>query len=126
MNAWQSMVREFQKTFNQPVGTTPKSLDPQRWITRLEWETEEDDEDSDAFANEDLPGEVDAILDGIYLRLGRLNEMGVDADPIFRAIHRANMAKVGGGTREDGKITKPPGWTPPDVAGELVKQGWKP
>jgi predicted HAD superfamily Cof-like phosphohydrolase len=28
--------------------------------------------------------------------------------------------------REDGKIMKPPGWTPPDVEGELKKQGWEP
>lgn len=27
--------------------------------------------------------------------------------------------------RADGKHMKPEGWTPPDVAGELVKQGWK-
>jgi len=28
--------------------------------------------------------------------------------------------------REDGKIMKPPGWTPPDIEGELKKQGWEP
>jgi predicted HAD superfamily Cof-like phosphohydrolase len=28
--------------------------------------------------------------------------------------------------RADGKIMKPEGWKPPDIEGELVKQGWKP
>jgi predicted HAD superfamily Cof-like phosphohydrolase len=28
--------------------------------------------------------------------------------------------------REDGKIEKPPGWTPPDIEGELREQGWEP
>jgi predicted HAD superfamily Cof-like phosphohydrolase len=28
--------------------------------------------------------------------------------------------------REDGKIMKPPGWTPPDIEGELKLQGWEP
>lgn len=28
--------------------------------------------------------------------------------------------------RADGKIMKPPGWTPPDIEGELKLQGWEP
>lgn len=27
--------------------------------------------------------------------------------------------------RADGKILKPPGWTPPDIAGVLRAHGWK-
>ena len=42
-------------------------------------------------------------------------------------VHRANMAKAGGPRRhEDGKLLKPVGWSPPDIEGELKKQGWSP
>jgi hypothetical protein len=126
MNAWQSMVREFQKTFNQPVGTTPALLDPDRWLIRRDWEESERIEGCNAFGDYDLPNDADAIVDEIYLLIGRANEMGIDLDPLFRAVHAANMAKVGGGSREDGKILKPAGWQAPDIASELVKQGWKP
>lgn len=50
--------------------------------------------------------------------------LGIDLGPVFEEVHRANMAKVGGPTRADGKILKPEGWTPPDVAGVLRRQGW--
>jgi predicted HAD superfamily Cof-like phosphohydrolase len=41
---------------------------------------------------------------------------------VFTEVHRSNMAKLVDGRvlrREDGKIIKPPGWTPPDIAGVL-------
>lgn len=50
-------------------------------------------------------------------------EFGVDMGPIEDEVHRANLAKAGGPV-VNGKIMKPPGWTPPDIAGELKKQGW--
>lgn len=44
---------------------------------------------------------------------------------VFDEVHRSNMAKLGpDGTpirREDGKVLKPAGWTPPDIAGVLGK-----
>jgi hypothetical protein len=124
MNAWQSMVREFMKTFGQPVATKPAELTPERWAIRREWEESERDEGAEAFAQAELPAEVDAVVDEIYLLIGRAVEMGIDLDPLFRAVHAANMRKVGGGSRGDGKILKPDGWTPPDIEAELFKQGW--
>lgn len=40
-------------------------------------------------------------------------------DAVWDEIHRSNMAKVDGPVRDDGKILKPEGWVPPDVAGVL-------
>ena len=68
---------------------------------------------------------IDALGDLDYVNEGMRLEFGTDGEPVATEIHRSNMAKVGSAKREDGKIMKPPGWTPPDIAGELRKQGWK-
>jgi len=73
----------------------------------------------------DLPAAADALTDIAYVVEGACLELGIDSDPVFDLVHRANMAKTGGPIREDGKRLKPPGWTPPDVAGELKRQGWR-
>ena len=68
---------------------------------------------------------VDALADLDYVVEGTRIEFGINGKPIADAVHAANMAKVGGGIRGDGKINKPEGWQPPDIAGELRKQGWE-
>jgi predicted HAD superfamily Cof-like phosphohydrolase len=73
----------------------------------------------------DLPLLADGLADLDYVSEGTRLEFGIDGDPIAEEVHRANMAKTGAAKRADGKIEKPPGWTPPDVAGELRKQGWE-
>lgn len=66
----------------------------------------------------DALGDLDYVIEGTRL------EFGIDGGPIADEIHRANISKVGGPIREDGKQLKPPGWTPPDIAGALKAQGW--
>ena len=65
----------------------------------------------------DACGDLDYVVEGARLAFG------IDGEPIAAAIHAANMAKLGGPIRSDGKRLKPPGWSPPDIRGELVKQG---
>lgn len=74
----------------------------------------------------DLPLLVDAQADLDYVVEGFRLELGVDSRPIADEVHAANMRKVGGPTRGDGKILKPDGWQAPDIEGELRKQGWRP
>jgi predicted HAD superfamily Cof-like phosphohydrolase len=75
----------------------------------------------------DLPKMADACADVDYVVAGMRVAFGIDGRPIMRAVHAANMAKQGGPIRpSDGKRMKPEGWTPPDIVGELVKQGWSP
>lgn len=55
---------------------------------------------------------------------GRGLEFGIPLDRVWAEVHRSNMAKVDPTTgkvikRADGKVLKPEGWTPPDVAGVL-------
>src|SRR5262245_34267073 len=46
---------------------------------------------------------------------GTLIEHGIPEDECYEVVHNANMAKVGGPTREDGKQLRPEGWEPPDL-----------
>jgi predicted HAD superfamily Cof-like phosphohydrolase len=78
-----------------------------------------------------MPSFADGLADLDYVIEGTRIEFGIDGAPIAAEVHRANMAKAVGPTGRDGpvagngKILKPPGWKPPDIEGELRKQGWR-
>jgi predicted HAD superfamily Cof-like phosphohydrolase len=59
-------------------------------------------------------GALTSLVDDVHATAAHL---GVDVRPFFDAVHAANMAKRGGPVRGDGKIQKPEGWRPPDIAG---------
>ncbi len=60
------------------------------------------------------------LADLLYVVYGTFAAMGVDADAVFAEVHRANMTKLEGPRRADGKLLKPPGWQPADVAGVIA------
>jgi predicted HAD superfamily Cof-like phosphohydrolase len=63
-------------------------------------------------------GDVYAVgpaLAGMVATIGVILEAWkIPLRPFWNEIQRANMDKVGGEVREDGKRLKPPGWRPPD------------
>lgn len=71
----------------------------------------------------DLPAVADALADIDYVVEGTRLEFGIHGPPIAALVHAANMAKAGGPVDAHGKHGKPAGWTPPDIAGELRRQG---
>ena len=52
----------------------------------------------------------------LYVAYGALLALGVDPDLAFTEIHRANMHKVTGPRRADGKQLKPQGWRAADLS----------
>ncbi len=96
---------------------------------RLKLIQEEADEIADACAEEDLVEVADGLADLLYVVYGMAHTFGIDIQPVFDEVHRSNMAKVGTDgkvtKREDGKILKPPGWTPPNVYGVLKAQDFE-
>lgn len=120
---WVDDVLEFHRKFAPDrIGTTPGPCpaEQEQLVNRLV--LEEWDELCLADGPRDMPATVDATIDLIYVLLGRLITFGVDARPAWDAVQVANMAKVGGGRREDNKVMKPPGWVAPDVAAILAGQ----
>lgn len=67
----------------------------------------------------DLTEVVDGICDLIYVAYGAAEAVGVDLEPFFDDVHRANMTKlsapkVGDVVAVHGKMgAKSPGWQPP-------------
>lgn len=65
-----------------------------------------------------LADTVDGLFDLIWVTIGMMLAMGVPSQAIWREGARSNLAKIDPKThhlsfREDGKILKPDGWTPP-------------
>lgn len=64
-------------------------------------------------------GAVGELSDVLVVTYGSFEDLGVDAEPFFLEVMRANFAKMGGPVDDTGKQLKPPGWQPPDLAGVL-------
>ena len=83
-----------------------------------------------AMEKDDMIEIADAIADSIYVLIGAALEYGIPLHKVWNEVQRTNMAKVDPSTgavckRADGKILKPPGWMPPDIASILLGEGWK-
>ena len=63
----------------------------------------------------DIADAVHELVDLLYVTYGAIYEFGVDADAVFAEVHSANMRKLAGPKRADGKQLKPEGWQGADV-----------
>lgn len=118
----QRQVRAFYQKFGLSIGDRPALITHEQQQFRLKLINEELRELQEAFLLRDLAGQVAECGDLLYVVYGTLIELGVEAAPVTDLIHDANMAKVGGPVRFDGKILKPPGWKPADIEGEVRRQ----
>ena len=72
-----------------------------------------------------IAAQADALTDVNYYSLNAAAKKGVNLSKVFMLVHEANMDKRVDGKflrREDGKILKRPGWTPPDITREIINQ----
>lgn len=119
------MVRDFHTAFGQRVGTKPEFPDSEfERALRIKLMKEEINEYNKAEDNNDITNLAVELADIIYIACGTAVSYGIPLDDVFNAIHQANMNKLVDGKvirREDGKIKKPDGWQPADIAGILKK-----
>jgi predicted HAD superfamily Cof-like phosphohydrolase len=115
-------VKDFQVAFGLNVGTKPKlPMDDER-LLRMRLLEEEYNEYIEAEVTNNIVEIADALADIIYIACGTAVSYGIPLDRVFAEVHRSNMAKLVDGKpirREDGKILKPEGWTPPDTKGAV-------
>lgn len=119
-------VRAFHEAFEHPILPFPQVPGVNRKTLRARLVTEEYHEFIDALQRNDLVELADAIADLIYVLQGTALEYGIDMNPVWAEVHRSNMAKLGpdGKPIKDagGKLLKPEGWTPPDIAAIIAEQ----
>ena len=121
MNPIVKALLEFNESFEIPKLDVP-GLGPNELIElRIKLLTEEVQEYAEAARSGDLVEVLDALADIGYIIAGTINNHGMQAiyDDAFNEVHRSNMAKLVDGKvirREDGKILKPEGWQPPQLA----------
>jgi predicted HAD superfamily Cof-like phosphohydrolase len=70
---------------------------------------------------------LDALEDILVVTIGAIHSMGADAEGAWKEVMATNFAKIDKETgkvrkREDGKVLKPVGWTPPDLKPFVKKQ----
>ena len=74
-----------------------------------------------AVAQGDKDEQLDALIDILVVTIGAIHSMGADGEGAWNEVMRTNFAKIDPVTgkvrkREDGKVLKPEGWTPPNLS----------
>lgn len=125
MNPWQEAVKDFHQRSSLVTPSRPVRLNDKEEDLALKLIREETGEIHTACALGDVPLIASEIVDLLYVTIGMAVRMGVNLDPLFIAIHQANLAKLENGGpfyRKDGKLIKPPGWKPADIRGVMLRQ----
>jgi predicted HAD superfamily Cof-like phosphohydrolase len=107
---------KFMTACDQTVGELNKA----QYKLYLDLMEEEWKELQVALANNDRVEQLDALLDFIVVTTGAIHSGGFDGEGGWKEVMKTNFAKVDAETgkvrkREDGKVLKPVGWTPPDL-----------
>ena len=107
---------KFMKACDQSVG----DLNQDQYKLYLALMEEEWRELKSALLMEDRVEQLDALLDFIVVTIGAVHSGGFDGEGAWKEVMRTNLAKIDRDTgkvrkREDGKVLKPVGWTPPDL-----------
>ena len=87
---------------------------------------EEAEELNQAILNKDKVEMLDALIDMLVVTIGAIHSAGFDAEGAWKEVMQTNFAKIDKKTgkvikREDGKVLKPDGWTPPNLKDFLTK-----
>jgi len=103
----------FMTMCGQTVGT--ENIDQYSLYLKLIKEEVEELEDSRT-----REGDLDALIDILVVTIGAIHSAGFKGEGAWEEVMRTNFAKIDPVTgkirkRDDGKILKPDGWTPPDL-----------
>jgi len=107
-----------QERFMQACDQTTGEYNAKQYQLYLELIREEFQELLDS---DNVKDDFDALLDILVVTTGALHSLGVDASGGWGEVMGTNFAKIDPVTgkvrkREDGKVLKPEGWTPPDLS----------
>jgi predicted HAD superfamily Cof-like phosphohydrolase len=112
-------VKSFHVKFGVPLADIPEFPADEIVDLRKRLVEEELSELIQALDTRDMIEVADGIADSIYVLIGMALSFGIPLAEVWTEVQRTNMSKEGGSTRADGKILKPEGWKPPDIAAIL-------
>ena len=121
MNPIVKSLLEFNNAFEIPKMDSPGLSNDELIELRIKLLKEEVEEYAEAARTGDLVEVLDALADIGYILAGTIINHGMQHiyDDAFDEVHISNMAKLVDGKvlrREDGKVMKPEGWQPPNLA----------
>lgn len=109
-----------QEKFMRACDQSVEGFNQDQFKMYLKLINEEVTELSEAVSNTDKVETLDALIDIIVVTIGAIHSMGADAEGAWKEVMTTNFAKIDRETgkvrkREDGKVLKPIGWTPPNL-----------
>ena len=121
MNPIVKALLGFNDAFEIPKLESPGLSSKEMIELRIKLLREEVEEYAEAALSGDLVEVLDALADIGYILAGTIINHGMQNiyDDAFDEVHRSNMAKLVDGKvlrRDDGKVMKPEGWQPPQLA----------
>jgi predicted HAD superfamily Cof-like phosphohydrolase len=115
-----------QEKFMQACDQTVGQSNAEQFKLYIKLMAEESQELAQAIQNSDQLETLDALIDILVVTIGAIHSAGFDAEGAWKEVMRTNFAKIDSETgkvrkREDGKVLKPLGWTPPNLTPFLKK-----
>jgi NTP pyrophosphatase (non-canonical NTP hydrolase) len=121
-------VLTFFNKFGHLANDVPVHVTKRKLKERLACLREEVQEFADAIETQDLPEQVDALIDLIYFAKGTALMLGVGEiwTKLWTEVQRANMTKEPGVTKRGHRFdcVKPMGWQAPQLLPILEKAGY--
>jgi predicted HAD superfamily Cof-like phosphohydrolase len=106
---------KFMRACDQTIGNNT-----QQYLMYVGLIEEEYKEFQQALLDNDRVEQLDALIDILVVTVGAIHSGGFDAEGAWKEVMNTNFAKIDKETglvrkREDGKVLKPTGWTPPNL-----------
>ena len=116
-----------QEKFMKACDQTVDSFNQDQFDLYVNLIEEEFKELKEAIALGDRVEILDALEDVVVVTIGAMHSAGFNGEGGWKEVMRTNFAKIDKETgkvrkREDGKVLKPQGWTPPELAPFVTKE----
>lgn len=116
-----------QEKFMRACDQSVDRFDEKQYAMYINLINEEHQELLEATLSEDKVEQLDALIDILVVTIGAIHSAGWDAEGAWKEVMSTNFAKIDKKTgkvikREDGKVLKPDGWTPPNLKEFLSKK----
>ena len=110
-----------QEKFMRACDQSVDRFDEKQYAMYVNLINEEHQELLEATLTDDRVEQLDALIDILVVTIGAIHSAGWDAEGAWKEVMRTNFDKIDKETgkvrkREDGKVLKPLGWKPPELA----------